>query len=157
MSVVKIIFVCHGNICRSTMAEFIFKNMVKEKGLEKSIEINSAGVSDEEHGNDIYPPAKKELRRHNIPFTSHYAHRITDREFEENDLIIALDNSNLCRLLSRFGKHDKIRMLLDRDVDDPWYTGDFLTAYRDITEGCLNLLHEVELNIIGHCPDTIGD
>ncbi len=126
------------------MAEFIFKHLVKEKGLEDSVEITSAGVSSEEEGNDIYPPAKRELRRHNIPFTSHYAHRITDEEFRENDLIIALDSSNMRRLLSRFGKDDKIRMLLDRDVDDPWYTGDFSTAYRDITEGCLNLLSQLE-------------
>ena len=141
---IKIIFVCHGNICRSVMAEFIFKNLVKEKGIDKSFEISSAGVSSEEEGNDIYPPAKRELRRHNIPFTSHYAHRITDEEFRENNLIIALDSSNMRRLLSRFGKDDKIRMLLDREVDDPWYTGDFSTAYRDITEGCLNLLSQLE-------------
>ena len=140
---IKIIFVCHGNICRSVMAEFIFKNLVKEKGIDKSFEISSAGVSSEEEGNDIYPPAKRELRRHNIPFTSHYAHRITDEEFRENNLIIALDSSNMRRLLSRFGKDDKIRMLLDREVDDPWYTGDFSTAYRDITEGCLNLLSQL--------------
>ena len=140
----RVIFVCHGNICRSTMAEFIFKHLVKEKDLEDSFEITSAGVSSEEEGNDIYPPAKRELRRHNIPFTSHYAHRITDEEFRENDLIIALDSSNMRRLLSRFGKDDKIRMLMDRDVDDPWYTGDFSTAYRDITEGCLNLLSQLE-------------
>ena len=140
---IKIIFVCHGNICRSVMAEFIFKNIVKEKGIDKSFEISSAGVSSEEEGNDIYPPAKRELRRHNIPFTSHYAHRITDEEFRENNLIIALDSSNMRRLLSRFGKDDKIRMLLDREVDDPWYTGDFSTAYRDITEGCLNLLSQL--------------
>ena len=140
---IKIIFVCHGNICRSVMAEFIFKNLVKEKGIDKSFEISSAGVSSEEEGNDIYPPAKRELRRHNIPFTSHYAHRITDEEFRENNLIIGLDSSNMRRLLSRFGKDDKIRMLLDREVDDPWYTGDFSTAYRDITEGCLNLLSQL--------------
>ena len=140
---IKIIFVCHGNICRSVMAEFIFKNLVKEKGIDKSFEISSAGVSSEEEGNDIYPPAKRELRRHNIPFTSHYAHRITDEEFRENNLIIALDSSNMRRLLSRFGKDDKIRMLLDREVDDPWYTGDFSIAYRYITEGCLNLLSQL--------------
>ena len=140
---IKIIFVCHGNICRSVMAEFIFKNLVKEKGIDKSFEISSAGVSSEEEGNDIYPPAKRELRRHNIPCTSHYAHRITDEEFRENNLIIALDSSNMRRLLSRFGKDDKIRMLLDREVDVPWYTGDFSTAYRDITEGCLNLLSQL--------------
>ena len=143
MSVTKVIFVCHGNICRSTMAEFIFKNLVNEKGIGDLFQISSAGVSDEEEGNDIYPPAQRELRKHHIPFSSHYAHRITDKEFEENDFIIALDSSNMRRILSRFGKHDKIRMLLTRDVDDPWYTGDFSAAYRDITEGCLNLLSQV--------------
>ena len=143
MSVTKVIFVCHGNICRSTMAEFIFKNLVNEKGIGDLFQISSAGVSDEEEGNDIYTPAQRELRKHHIPFSSQYAHRITDKEFEENDLVIALDSSNMRRLLSRFGKHDKIRMLLTRDVDDPWYTGDFSAAYRDITEGCLNLLSQV--------------
>ena len=143
MSVTKVIFVCHGNICRSTMAEFIFKNLVNEKGIGDLFQISSAGVSDEEEGNDIYTPAQRELRKHYILFSSHYAHRITDKEFEDNDFIIALDSSNMRRLLSRFGKHDKIRMLLTRDVDDPWYTGDFSAAYRDITEGCLNLLSQV--------------
>ena len=111
MSVTKVIFVCHGNICRSTMAEFIFKNLVNEKGIGDLFQISSAGVSDEEEGNDIYTPAQRELRKHHIPFSSHYAHRITDKEFEDNDFIIALDSSNMRRLLSRFGKHDKIRML----------------------------------------------
>ena len=79
MSVTKVIFVCHGNICRSTMAEFIFKNLVNEKGIGDLFQISSAGVSDEEEGNDIYPPAQRELRKHHIPFSSHYAHRITDK------------------------------------------------------------------------------
>ncbi len=143
MSVTKVIFVCHGNICRSPMGEFIFKNIVKEKGKEEEFLVTSAGVSDEEDGNDIYPPAKRVMRSHGIPFSYHSAHRITTEEFRDNDVIIALDRSNYRRLTSRFGENPKIRMLLDRDVDDPWYSGDFETAFSDILEGCLSLYEEL--------------
>ena len=135
----KIIFVCHGNICRSPMAEFIFRSLADERGLS-SFDISSAGVSSEETGNDIYPPAKRTLRAHGIPFTSHRAHRITDDEFFSSDLVIALDSSNLRALQRRFGMDGRIRMLLGRDVDDPWYTDDFETAYRDILSGCTELI-----------------
>ena len=144
MSVTKVIFVCHGNICRSTMAEFIFRKMAEDEGQCGDYEVSSAGVSSEEEGNDIYPPAKSALRKHGIPFSRHFAHRITDSEFLNNDLVVALDSSNMRRLVSRFGSCDKLVMLLDRDVEDPWYTGDFETAYRDITEGCRNLFVRLE-------------
>ena len=126
---------CHGNICRSPMAEAIFRYIASD-----SYSVSSAGVSSEESGNDIYPPAKAELRRRGIPFSRRSAKRISDREFEDYDLIIALDRSNLASLRRRFGDSPKIRMLLDRDVDDPWYTDDFATAYDDILKGCERLL-----------------
>lgn len=144
---VKIVFVCHGNICRSPMAEFIFRHMAAEKGKEDCFIISSAGVSSEETGNDIYPPAKRVLRANGIPFTIHRAHRITDKEFEDSDFVIALDSSNLRNLKRRFGEDPKIRMLLDRDVDDPWYTDDFETAYSDIYTGCCRFLS----NLIKSC------
>ena len=135
----NIIFVCHGNICRSPMAEYIMKYLLEDYHTE-GVYVSSAGVSSEENGNDIYPPAKRILRAKGIPFSSHRAHRITDAEFSENDLVIALDSSNYRNLVRRFGNNPKIRMLLDRDVDDPWYTDDFEKAFDDIFRGCKNLL-----------------
>ncbi len=125
------------------MAEFVFKYLVSEKGIADNFDISSAGVSSEESGNDIYPPAKRELKSRGIPFSFHRAHRITDSEFNESDLVIALDSSNYRNLVRRFGDNDKIRMLLPRDVEDPWYTDDFKTAFDDIYSGCLKLLDEL--------------
>lgn len=135
MSITKVIFVCHGNICRSPMGEYILKKLVSDKGLSDRFIITSAGVSSEEDGNDIYPPAKAIMRSKRIPFNNHRAHRITDREFEDADFVLALDSSNYRRLISRFGCDEKISMLLDRDVADPWYSGDFDTAFSDIYNG----------------------
>ena len=139
----NIIFVCHGNICRSPMAEYIMKYLLEDYHTE-GVYVSSAGVSSEENGNDIYPPAKRMLRTKGIPFSSHSAHRITDKEFNESDFVVALDSSNYRNLIRRFGDDRKIIMLLDRDVADPWYTDDFLTAYEDILEGCQKLLQVVE-------------
>ena len=126
------------------MAEFIFRNLADKSGLSSSFYISSAGVSSEETGNDIYPPAKAVMRRHGIPFSSHAAHRITDEEFAASDLVIALDSSNLAALHRRFGKDSRIRMLLGRDVADPWYTDDFDTAFSDIENGCISLLMDTK-------------
>ena len=122
------------------MAEAVFRKLADDRGLGDRFNVSSFGVSSEESGNDIYPPAKAELRRRGIPFSRRSAKRISDREFEDYDLIIALDRSNLASLRRRFGDSPKIRMLLDRDVDDPWYTDDFETAYRDILSGCTELI-----------------
>ena len=140
----NIIFVCHGNICRSPMAEYIMKYLLEDYHME-GIHVSSAGVSSEEDGNDIYPPAKRVLKKNSIPFSSHRAHRITDADFSSSDLIVALDSYNLRALRNRFGNSDKIIMLNDKDVDDPWYTDDFDTAYAEIYSGCAKLLENLKL------------
>ena len=142
----SVLFVCHGNICRSPMAEYIFRDMVKKAGLE-DVRMDSAAVSYEEEGNDIYPPAKRTLQAHGIPFSRHRAHRISDAEASEYDVIVIMDSSNR-RLLSHIisplnmAKVHKMMEYAGRnsDVSDPWYTGDFERTYMDITEGCKGLL-----------------
>lgn len=142
----SVLFVCHGNICRSPMAEYIFRDMVKKAGLE-DVRMDSAAVSYEEEGNDIYPPAKRTLHGHGIPFSRHRAHRVSDAEASEYDVIVIMDSSNR-RLLSHIisplnmAKVHKMMEYAGRnsDVSDPWYTGDFERTYMDITEGCKGLL-----------------
>lgn len=144
----KVMFVCHGNICRSPMGEFIFKDLVKKAGLEDQFVIDSAAVSYEEQGNGIYPPAARKLSEHRIPFGSHAAHRISAAEAAESDLILIMDSSNE-RLISRIIKQEdmqKVHYLMEyagkpyQSVSDPWYTGDFETAYQDIYSACLGLV-----------------
>ena len=148
MDKVRILFVCHGNICRSPMAEFILKALVKEEGMEGRYSIESAAVSDEEYGNPIYPPARSCLSRHGIWFDREKRARTVVREdYDRFDRLICMDSSNL-RWLRRIIHDDpagKVRLLMtytgsERDVADPWYTGDFETTYRDILEGCEAML-----------------
>ena len=139
----RIMFVCHGNICRSVMAEYIFKSMLDEYGIG-GVSVASRGVSSEEEGNDIYPPAKSVLRKHSIAFDPHRAHRISDGDFASSDIVYALDESNYRALVRRFSPSDKIRLLVSGGVDDPWYTGDFETAYLKISQGCLNIVKELK-------------
>ena len=136
----RIIFVCHGNICRSPMAEFIFKDKIRSRGLNEQFYVESAAVSTEEIGNSIYPPAKRCLNAHGIPFdTSKTARQITRADYDRFDLIICMDRMNL-RWLKYIIPNDpagKIRLMMsyagqDRDVADPWYTGDFETTYREL-------------------------
>ena len=139
---IKILFVCHGNICRSPMGEFVLKDMVKKAGLSHKFQIASAAVSREELGNPVYPPARREMAKHGISCDGHAAHQITQREYEEYDRVYYMDRSN-ARYLQRLLKDtDKCFPLLDRDVADPWYTGDFAQTWQDIVEGCTNILEE---------------
>ena len=144
----RILFVCHGNICRSPMAEFIMKALVKARGLERMYEIESAAVSSEETGNPIYPPAKRCLSQHGVWFdTSKRARKVVPADYDRFDRIICMDGSNL-RLIRRIIPADpegKIHLLMSytgagRDVADPWYTGDFETTFQDILEGCEAML-----------------
>ena len=139
----KILFVCHGNICRSPMGEFVLKDMVKKAHREGDFEIASAAVSREEIGNDIYPPARRELKKHGISCEGHAARQITMEDYRHYDRIYYMDRSNL-RWLQRMLPADveKIRPFLSRDVADPWYTGDFTATWNDIVEGCTAIMEE---------------
>ena len=139
----KILFVCHGNICRSPMGEFVLKDMVKKAHREAEFEIASAAVSREEIGNDIYPPARRELKKHGVSCEGHAARQITMEDYRHYDRIYYMDRSNL-RNLRRLLPDDpeKIRPFLSRDVADPWYTGDFTATWNDIVEGCTAIMEE---------------
>ena len=137
----KILFVCHGNICRSPMAEFVMKDLVKQAGREKEFSIASAAVSREELGNPVYPPARRELQKHGIRCDGHAAHQITRSELESYDFIYYMDASNARYLRRLFGDAAaKCRPLLNRDVADPWYSGDFTRTWEDVLEGCTAIL-----------------
>ena len=140
---IKILFVCHGNICRSPMGEYVLKDMVKKAGVSGRFEIASAAVSREEIGNPVYPPARRELAKHGISCEGHAARQVTMKDYHHFDRIYYMDGSN-ARWLSRMLPRDpeKIRPLLARDVADPWYTGDFERTWQDIVEGCQNILEE---------------
>jgi protein-tyrosine phosphatase len=140
---VKILFVCHGNICRSPMAEFVMKDMTQKAGLAGKFHIASAAVSREELGNPVYPPAQREMAKHGVACDGHRAHQITRAELEDYDLIYYMDGSNRRYLQRLFGDAaEKCRPLLSRDVADPWYTGDFGQTWEDINEGCRRILEE---------------
>ena len=140
---IRILFVCHGNICRSPMGEFILKDLAGQAGREGAFEIASRAVSREEIGNGLYPPARRELQKHGVPCEGHQARQITLEDYRHFDRIYYMDRSNL-RYLQRMLPHDpeKIRPLLERDVADPWYTGDFEAAWEDILEGCQRIMEE---------------
>ncbi len=144
----KILFICHGNICRSTMAEFVLKDLAKKKGLDW--EIASAATSREELGNDIHWGTKAKLTEKGIPFTSRRARQMTQVDYDHYDLLIGMDRHNMINM-RRFYQNDpqnKFRLLLDYtdrggDIADPWYTGDFDPTFRDVLEGCEGLIKKV--------------
>ena len=148
----RILFVCHGNICRSPMAEFIMKYLVAQAGHSKDFIISSAATTTEELGNDIYPNAKAELKRHGIPFEHRRTRQIKSSDYNDWDYIIAMDQENLDDILYVFGRDSdkKVRLLMSfigedetRSVSDPWYTRNFFKAYKDIYRGCEALLAHI--------------
>lgn len=147
----KILFICHGNICRSPMAEFVMKDLVQKTGLSDHFYIESAATSTEEIGNEVYPPAKRKLAEHGISCKGKTARQMTRSDYQRFDLLIGMDDWNI-RNMTRIAGGDpegKIHKLLDYtdrkgDVADPWYTGDFDATWRDVTEGCRELLKSLE-------------
>ena len=139
----KVLFVCHGNICRSPMAEFVMKDLVKKAGLADEFVIASAATSREELGNPVYPPARRELARHGLSCDGKYARQITAKDLEEYDYIYYMDSRNRQNLGRMFPQFDRFLPFLDRDVADPWYSGDFTQTWADISEGCQRILEEL--------------
>ena len=147
---IKILFICHGNICRSPMAEFVMKDLVKKAGMASQFHIASAATSREEIGNPVYPPARRKLAEHGISCEGHAARQLTSRDYDEYDLLIGMDEANLRNMHRICGgdRSGKMSLLMDHttrsgSVADPWYTGDFEATWRDVLEGCRGLLDEL--------------
>lgn len=146
----KILFVCHGNICRSPMAEFIMKKLVENARRQGDFHIASAATSTEELGNSVYPPARRKLAEHGISCDGKTARQLTRRDYDEYDLLIGMDSYNIRNMKRMCGgdPEGKIHLLMDftnrpGEVADPWYTGDFSATYRDCMEGCEGLLRRL--------------
>ena len=147
---IKILFICHGNICRSPMAEFVMKKMVKEAGLSQDFHIESAATSTEEIGNPVYPPARRKLAEHDINCSGKTARQLQRRDYDRYDLLIGMDQANL-RNMRRICGGDpdrKMHLLMDftdrpGQVADPWYTRDFDATWQDVNLGCQGLLHHL--------------
>jgi protein-tyrosine phosphatase len=147
----RILFVCHGNICRSPMAEFVMKDLVEKAGLETEFLIESAATSTEEIGNPVYPPARRKLAEHGISCAGKTSRQLIRADYGQYDLLIGMDRANI-RNMNRICGGDpegKLHLLMEYtdhpgDVADPWYTGDFETTWRDVLAGCLGLLQAVK-------------
>jgi len=145
---IRILFVCHGNICRSPMAEFVMKDLVRRKHLEGRFEIDSAATSREELGNPVYPPARRKLAEHGIDCAGHRARQMNRADYDDYDLVVCMDRNNVRNALRITGgdPERKIVLLLDyasragEEVADPWYTGDFSATWADVTAGCEGLI-----------------
>jgi len=147
---INVLFICHGNICRSPMAEFVFKDMVKKEGLSELFHIESAATSNEEIGNPVHYGTREKLKPLGISVAGKTARRMTKKDYEKYDHLIAMDKNNI-RNINRIIGHDpenKVHLLLEyagskRDIADPWYTGNFDDTYADVVEGCEALLAEL--------------
>ena len=147
---IKILFVCHGNICRSPMAEYVMKTLVKDAGLSDRFEIASAATSYEEIGNPVYPPARRELQKHGIRCDGHHARHLEREDYAHYDYLIGMERVNIRNMLRILGgdPEGKLSLLMaftgsDDEIDDPWYTGRFEEVYRQIDRGCRALLQHV--------------
>ena len=140
---VKVLFVCHGNICRSPMAEFVLKDMAAKAGVSHKFKIDSRATSREELGNPVYPPARRELNRHGILCDGHRATQITRKDLEFYDYIYYMDSNNRRNLHRMFPDFHDFLPFLSRDVADPWYSGDFTQTWADVQEGCTRILEEL--------------
>ena len=147
---VKILFVCHGNICRSPMGEFVMKDLVRKAGLEEHFHIESAATSTEEIGNSVYPPARRKMAEHGISCAGKTARQLRQDDYARWDYLVGMDEANRRNITRMCGgdPEGKISLLLDhtprpREVADPWYTGDFERTWQDVSEGCAALLAEI--------------
>ena len=146
----RILFICHGNICRSPMAEFVMKDLVRKAGLESQFHIESAATSTEEIGNPVYPPARRKLAEHGIDCAGKTARQLKNSDYDQYDLLVGMDRANL-RNMHRICGGDfagKLRLLMDYtdhpgDLADPWYTDDFEATWRDVLAGCQGLLEQL--------------
>ncbi len=143
----RILFICHGNICRSPMAEFVMKDMIKNAGLENKFYIESAATSTEEIGNPVYPPARRKLSEHGISCNGKTSRQVTKNDYDKFDLLICMDNMNIRNLFRIIGNdnQNKVHLLLEYagssdSVADPWYTGDFEATWKDVNAGCKGLI-----------------
>lgn len=150
---IRIMFVCHGNICRSTMAEFVMKDMIKKEGLSDKVYVASSATSREEIGNPVHYGTRNKLREHGISTDGKYAVQLTKNDYKEYDYILGMDSYNIRNIL-RITDGDpegKVSKLLDltsgRDIADPWYTGNFDETYDDVMEGCEALLKKIQEKI----------
>lgn len=149
----KILFICHGNICRSTMAEFVMRDLIDKAGLEHEFYIESAATSREEIGNDTDPRTKRKLTEKGVPFTKRKARQMTKADYNEFDYIIAMDDNNIRNMMRIIGSdaEDKVSKLLEfagrnDGIADPWYTGNFDETWDDVLEGCTALLDKLSKN-----------
>lgn len=149
---IKVLFICHGNICRSPMAKYILQDIVNTRSIADKFYIDSCATSYEEIGNPVYPPAKAELARHGISCKGHAARKLVKADFEEFDYLIAMEQYNLRNIRREFGDAltNQVSLLLDYtdtpgDIDDPWYSGGFDVTYCEIVKGCEGLLQHLGL------------